>query len=55
MDIKNEKAVINDKDLENVTGGCTIKPKDGEMWYSYNPFAYNWGDNWGDEGYFGNN
>lgn len=51
--MKNNKIEIKDTELENVTGGNTIKPKESTFWYSYNPaLAYNWGDNWGDEGYF---
>ena len=39
-----------DIDLENVTGGNTIKPKESEMWYSFNPaFAYNLEDAWSDK------
>ena len=54
--MKNTGYELNDMAMENVVGGNTIKPNDSSFWYSYNPeFAYNWGDNWGDEGYFRNN
>ena len=40
-----DKKVLNEKELENVSGGYTIKPKESEMWYSFNPaFVYDQND-----------
>ena len=38
---------IKDKELEAVSGGNTIKPKEDGMWYPFNPeAAYNLRDDW---------